>query len=283
MKRAIASTLAACFCAHSAYAEEAANKRGYSIFAPVPSALMREMTTDRPDITESPFTVDAGHIQIETQAFGYARSADIAGGHIDTYEFGTSNFRIGLTNKLELGIVAAPYGIARGGGGLILDDEGLGGIELRPKLNLWGNDTFGETSKTAFALMPFVVLPTDTDNGISPEKPEFGLIAPLAIELSDKFGLGMMATLESIPDEEGGGRHLESQATISLAVEWNDRLGTYYELAARFGGEDGDALVAGTGLTYALGPNAQLDAGVNFGLTDAADRFSPFVGLAVRY
>ncbi len=51
-----------------------ADKSGYSLFDPTPDRLLRDMTTDRPDTTESPFTVDAGHIQIETNLFGYARS-----------------------------------------------------------------------------------------------------------------------------------------------------------------------------------------------------------------
>ena len=42
-----------------------ADKSVYHLFHPTPFALMRELNTDRPDKTESPFTVDAGHYQIE--------------------------------------------------------------------------------------------------------------------------------------------------------------------------------------------------------------------------
>ena len=41
------------------------DKSGYSLFHPVPRELMRELTPDRPDKTEGPFTVDAGHYQLE--------------------------------------------------------------------------------------------------------------------------------------------------------------------------------------------------------------------------
>ncbi|HEY1244368.1 MAG TPA: hypothetical protein VGF29_06000, partial [Hyphomicrobiaceae bacterium] len=45
----------------SAPAQEAAPDRSqYTLFNPVPERLLRDMTTNRPDITESPFTVDAG-------------------------------------------------------------------------------------------------------------------------------------------------------------------------------------------------------------------------------
>jgi hypothetical protein len=35
-------------------------------------------------------------------------------------------------------------------------------------------------------------------------------------------------------------------------------------------------------LTYQLNDNAQLDAGVNFGLTDEADDYNLFAGITVR-
>ncbi|CAN1722741.1 exported protein of unknown function [Hyphomicrobium sp. 1Nfss2.1] len=40
----------------------AGEKAQHNLFNPTPRALMREMTTGRPDSTEVPLTVDAGHI-----------------------------------------------------------------------------------------------------------------------------------------------------------------------------------------------------------------------------
>ena len=37
------------------------------------------------------------------------------------------------------------------------------------------------------------------------------------------------------------------------------------------------------GFTYAVTRDIQLDAGVNIGLTDAADDVNPFIGLSLRY
>ena len=52
----------------------AAQDRGpYTLFNPVPESQLRELTTDRPDTTESAFTVDAGHVQIESTIFSFAR------------------------------------------------------------------------------------------------------------------------------------------------------------------------------------------------------------------
>jgi hypothetical protein len=259
----------------------------YTLFNPTPDSLLRDLTTDRPDITESPFTVDAGHIQIETNVFGYTRSPrGSEGGVTDAYELATTNVRIGLTNTVEAGFVWQPYGIARAHGGPAgtVRQSGIGGLELRGKLNLWGNDTF-EKSGSALALLALVAFPTDRHNGISPEFAEGGLIVPYALKLSEKFGLGVNVGVTWIRSDAEAAYHPEYLASASLSYEWSEKLGSYYEVAGRFHTDDprGDAVVLATGLTYKLSKNMQLDAGVNVGVTPAADRINPFVGLAVRF
>ena len=49
-----------------------ADKSSYHFFNPTPRELMREMSTDRPDLTESAYTVDAGHFQIETDLVSFS-------------------------------------------------------------------------------------------------------------------------------------------------------------------------------------------------------------------
>ena len=41
--------------------DKAALKRGYTLFCPVPKELLRDFTPDRPGISQSAHTVDAGH------------------------------------------------------------------------------------------------------------------------------------------------------------------------------------------------------------------------------
>ena len=41
------------------------DKSSYNLFNPVPENLMRELSPDRPDKTESPYTLDAGHFMLE--------------------------------------------------------------------------------------------------------------------------------------------------------------------------------------------------------------------------
>jgi hypothetical protein len=262
------------------------DKTQYTFLKPTPDHLVRDMTTDRPDITETPFNVDAGHVQIESTVLGFARSrADSLGAVSDIYDLAVTNVRIGLTHNVEAGFVWQPYGLVytHGGPGGDTRLSGIGGLELRAKINLWGNDTFTKPGASALALLPFVVLPTDRHNGISPDLAEGGLIIPYAIKLTDKLGLGINAGVSWVRSDAGAGTHAEYVASASLGVEWSDKLGTFYEVAGRFNTDGGDEVVLGTGVTYRLSKNVQLDAGVNFGITPAADRFNPFIGLAVRF
>lgn len=51
----------------------AEDKSGYTLFNPTPDRQLRDMSTDRPDATESPYTVDAGRIQLEMDLAGYTQ------------------------------------------------------------------------------------------------------------------------------------------------------------------------------------------------------------------
>lgn len=246
---------------------------------------LRELTTDRPDVTESPFTVDAGHIQIESTLFGYTRSrADAAGKVTETFEFATTNLRIGLADNLEVDLVWQPYGIVerRGEGATA---RGIGSLEMRAKLNLWGNDSPARPGDTALALLPYVTLPTDDANGIGKSEVAFGLIVPLAINLGDRLGLGLnaAANFSRAPDDRTYDAAVLTSA--SLAYAWTGRLGTYAEAVWAFSrpGREGDLVTLNTGFTYAISDNWQFDAGINIGVTRAADPIAPFIGISARF
>jgi hypothetical protein len=279
--------------ASGAKSEEAASDRAlkssYWLLNPTPDPLLRDMTTDRPDTTESPFTIDAGRVQVETNAFGYSRSArEPDQSRTDTYEVGTTNVRIGVTSFAEIDVVWQPYGVVKTHSpvpGQPMSSDGIGSVDLRVKVNLWGNDTFGDPGTTALGLLPFVTLPTDDDNGVGASDAEAGLIVPFAVQLTDKVGLGLNAGFVSTKSDGASSYHTEYLASASFSYEWNDRLGTYYEIAGQFETDDprGDPVVLATGVTYAINDNTQLDAGINVGVSRAADRINPFVGISRRF
>ena len=204
-----------------------ADKSAYSILNPTPDRLLRDMTTDRPDTTESPFTVDAGRVQVETNLFGFARSRPDEDGVVtDSYELVNANVRIGITSDTEIGFVWQSYGIVRSRHAdpvTSFRHDGIGGLDVRGKVNLWGNDAFAKPGDTALALLPFLTLPTDDDNGISPEDVEGGLLVPLAINLPRGFGLGINAGVLRLKDDDASGYHTDYVATAALVLRVDRR------------------------------------------------------------
>ncbi len=246
--------------------------------AAAPSSL-RALTTDRPDTTESPFTINAGHVQIETTLFGYTRSArDAAGVQNDRFEIATTNLRIGLSEAIEFDFVLHPYGgslaSARGPA-----RGGIGAVDLRAKVNFWGNDG----GKTALALLPFLSVATDSDNGFGPVDVEYGVLVPLSIEISDRLGLGLNAGLNLRRSEETAPYRISVPLTASLAVAWADRIGGFYEVAAEVGGGESPSLSLNTGITWLIADDLQLDTGIGIGVAGSADQIAPFLGFSARF
>lgn len=72
----------------------------YHLFFPVPEHLKREFEPERPDKTRNAFTVDAGHIQVETGILNLAKNTSEA----ETYQLFQTLLRLGITNQVELQI-----------------------------------------------------------------------------------------------------------------------------------------------------------------------------------
>ena len=253
-------------------------KSQFHLFNPTPHNLMREMATDRPDTTESPYTVDAGHLQIEFSFIDYTRDADT-----DAFSVISTNVRIGLLNNLEFAIVFEPYVHVESideANHATDSDSGFGNLQLRAKLNLWGNDS----GRTALAIMPVVTLPT-ASRSLSQDHAEPGLIVPFAIVIDDHWSLGLMAEFDVVYDELRATYDLEFLHTVALGRDIVKDLGGYVEfIGVASGAPDPDyAASLGLGLTYSLSSNLQLDAGINIGLNQAADEFNPFIGMSMRF
>ena len=247
-----------------------------------PPAAPREMSTDRPDKTESPYTVDAGRFQIELDVATYTmdRQGQV---RTETWSLTPFNLKAGLSPNTDVQLIVEPHvrrTVTDKTTGAARRVSGFGDIVVRVKRNVWGNDGGG----TAFALMPFVKLPTNS-GAIGNDKVEFGLIAPLSIALGERVGLGLMSEIDIIADEDGGGYAPSFVNSATVAFDLDERLGVYTELFTERGADRGaEWVVTGEGgFTFAVSENVQLDAGANLGLTRAADDLTLFAGLAHRF
>ena len=256
------------------------------LFDPKPQDALREMSTDRPDKTESAYTVDAGHFQIESDLVTYTRDHDESGGADTVAEgwvVGGFNLKAGLTDWMDIQFVFEPFNhvttedrVAR----QRVIQNGIGDFTTRLKMNMWGND--GGT--TALALMPFATFPT-SEEGLGTDKVEGGLIIPLAVELPWGWGMGIMPEVDIVADDTGDDHTVDFIHTITFGHDIVGPLAGYIEFFSQVSAE-GHYDWIGTvdlGLTYAVTANVQLDAGVNIGVTDSAEDINPFLGLSWRY
>ena len=112
-----------------------------------PAKPLRELATDRPDLTESPITVDWGHSQLELELVSFARRPSVT-----VLEFLNVNWKMGLSPTVDLQFVMLAHERVRFGSGTATTN--FPDLTVRLKKNLWGNDE----GRSAFGLMPFVTL-----------------------------------------------------------------------------------------------------------------------------
>lgn len=238
---------------------------------------LREMSTDRPDSTESPFTVDAGHGQLEMDFAAVLRERQ-RGVRTTAWDVAPFNLRFGLTRSFEAGIFISPWQrveeTPRGGPRERV--SGFGDTVLRTKWNFSGNDG----GDFAVGLIADLKLPTAARR-LGNGKVEGALTLPIAFELGAGWGGGAMTTIGAA--YTGAGRHRaiwSNTATISRDI--TEDLGGFLELTSETG--DGPHIATfNCGLTRACGPNLQLDCGVNVGLSRSAPDLLFFAGLSRRW
>jgi hypothetical protein len=250
--------------------EPQADKSAFTLFNPTPRELMRELSADRPDRTESPYTVDAGHLQVELSFAEWQK-----GGGREELAVLPTNVKVGLTNNIDVQFLFNPYLRQVTDGDT---DQGAGDSQVRLKVNLWGNDG----GPTALAVIPFVQIPTGAD-AFSTDHVEGGIIVPLTIALPAEFALTVMGEVDFVRDD-GDGYDTLLVHTASLGRDIAGPLGAFVEYAG-IAPVDGDGryeAYLNTGLTYGVGEDVQFDVGVEVGLNSAADDLRVYSGVTFR-
>jgi hypothetical protein len=209
--------------------------------------------------------VPAGRWQVETEIGSYSL------GHGDdrSWSAAQTDIRYGLAPGWDTEVIVSPL-VGQDSGG---DSEsGFGDTTIRVRHTFTGQDGNGP----AFALIGFVTLPTGT-NGQSDGGVEGGLIATGTFSLSDKDGVTYTAGAAQIRDD--GEYTSDVFGGVNLTHQFTDKLAAYAELFA----DHSEGETAGTfdiGGTFLADEHTQWDAGVDLGITDAADHARFFVGWA---
>ena len=258
------------------------DKGGYTLFNPVPNTLLRELSPDRPDKTESPYTVDAGRFQLEMDFANYTHDKS-DGTTTKAWNVAPVNFKIGLLNNVDFQFVFDNYLHVRTDNrvaGTVTTQSGVGDFTTRLKINLWGDDG----GQTAFALLPYLKFPTSTDQ-LGNNAVEGGIIFPLAVKLPGDLDLGLETAVSCLRDESDGNYHEDFINSITLGHAIIGKLNGYLEFFSDIGTERHAGWIGtvDAGLECLVTENVQLDCGCNFGVTRAADDYNPFAGITVRF
>jgi hypothetical protein len=258
------------------------DKSGFNLFKPVPDALLRELSPDRPDKTESPYTLDAGHFMLEMDFANYTYNQS-DGTTTKAWNVAPFNLKAGLCNHVDLQLVFGNYLNVRTenrASDTTTTQSGVGDLTTRLKINLWGDDG----GQTAFALLPFVKFPTSTDN-LGNNAVEGGVIFPLAVKLPGDFDLGLETAFSCLRDDRDSNCHADFINSITLDHAIIGKLSGYLEFFSDISAESHSSWVGtvDTGLEFLVTENVQLDCGCNFGVTRAADDFNPFTGITIRF
>src|SRR5208282_455617 len=112
------------------------DKNDYTLFNPTPDADLRSFNTDRPPKANSPYTVDAGHFQYETDiaVFGYGNSDGVV-----THDWTVVDptLKLGLTNTIDAELQITPYeSVATTSAGVTSNVSGIGDTVARLKINV---------------------------------------------------------------------------------------------------------------------------------------------------
>lgn len=266
---------------HAAENGPSPNKSAFNLFNPVPENLMRELTPDRPDETETPHTVDAGHFQLEMDFANFTYNKT---DHETTQAWNVAPFNIkaGLLNNVDLQFVFDNYLHVRTQDRATgtTTQSGVGDFTTRLKINLWGNDG----GNTAFGLLPYVKIPTSTGH-LGNNAVEGGVIFPFAAELPADFELGAETAVGIFRNENDNGHHQEFIGSITVDHAIIGKLSGYTEFFANVSTERHSGWIgtADVGLEFLLTENVQLDCGCNIGITPTADTAHTFAGVTIRF
>lgn len=237
---------------------------------------LRAFCAERPGKATPPCILDTGHVQVET-GLADAVFERSHGAHEDTYALGATEFRFGLTRRLEAEAGWTPLIVdhQRGAG----RTTGVGDAVVGARLALSDPDKDG----AAISVQGFATAPTAT-HGLGAGGWTVGLRLPASIPLGGS-DLGLTPEVDVLRDSVGHGTHLAWIGAAGLSHGFGDAT-----LGAELWGEVDDdpahrAYQASADITAALsvGRNAQVDAGLNLSLTHATADVEIYAGIARRF
>jgi hypothetical protein len=233
-----------------------------------------ELVTDRPDITESSAVVGRGVWQVES---GLSLERDGDGRDAERgLAAPMALVRLGLSDRLELRLGADGYVSTQALVAGAPRSSGMSDVNVGFKYVLAHQDRLG----VDLAVIPFVSIPSGSDafssGGYDPT-----LKLTWARDLPRGFGLSGNVNVSSLTEGE---RFTSREVMVSLGHElaggWAGFWEAYNASAIERGGSA--AWLVDSGVTHAVGANAQVDLSIGRGLTSAAPNWFVGIGVSMR-
>jgi hypothetical protein len=219
-------------------------------------------------------TIGRGRVQVEVDMFSRSTGSD---GDVDQYVWsvGSTTARVGLSRKTELQVSYEPYTEVRRIHQILCEDDRVrraGDVTVGGKFAVWGGN-----GRSAFAVMPFVSVPTASTGGMSG-----GVALPLETSLGYGFTASLTTIIESAPSASEGSRVKVSQSA-SVGRQLMGRVAGYASVlgsqAAQLGGV---ATMASGGVTIGVTQNLQVNGGASVALSGVSDQSSAYLGFVIR-
>ncbi|MGD1317877.1 transporter [Chryseobacterium sp. 2R14A] len=251
----------------------------YSLFNPVPREFMREMETDRPDVTESPYTVDAGHFQYETDIIGLTREkSDLK--NTKTLLINQANLKLGLTGSTAIQIGFETYGWHKEkdlATGTIKSKHGVGDLTIRIKQNIIGNNK----GNFALAVLPYMKIPTsqyEDENLV-----EGGLIVPMIYKFAGEWKLGFQVEVDRLKDTDQHAMHTELLQTLAISHPLSKSIEGIAETYYTYDFKAHEIYnFVNAAVQMEVAKDFKIDAGLNYGIQHHAEK-RYFLGASYRY
>jgi len=226
----------------------------------------------RPGKNESPVVAPDGRLQVETEIARVGQD-----GATETASAAATSLRFGLGGGYEAEVIVQPYlrQTAKDAEGRIRS-SGAGDTSLRVRKAL-------ATGDVAVALIPFVVVPSRSPLGSA--HIGGGLLAPVQVQATQRASFAVTPGIAVADAAKAGKRSVQASIAAGLSYSLTPRIGAFAEWwsARAFEGGAKTQSTADFGLTWAAGPQVQLDVGANFGASDAATDREIYLGIARRF
>lgn len=251
----------------------------FDLFHPVPRNQLRELRPDRPGVTESPFTVDAGHFQTETDALRLINSRDDAAQNRE-FKVAYTTLKMGLSRRTDVQLEVPLYKVSKERELRETDWQrhtGFGDVNLRVKHNFLGDD---QQSPIAMAIVAYTHLPTGGKTGSGGL--EGGLILPVNIMLPHKWNLDVQLESDLNYDREEHTRYVQLMPSVAIDHEFTQLFSFLVEGVTQWNAQrSGWRSSLNLAPIFTLNDNLQVDLGAHLALNRQTDR-EFFVGFTFR-